>query len=212
LSTTVGRTRHAGAVTGDTRGGVAAPPGDGWGGGASPIGDPARFGLWLFLGTASMLFVGFTSAYILRRASADWQPLTAPRILWFNTAVLFLSSVTVEGSRRRLLGWDLAGARLWLSATGLLGLLFVGGQWLAWQALGATGVFLASNPHSSFFYVLTGVHVVHVLSGLVWFAAVLNRIRRMGYTPGQDGLRLFATYWHFLAVLWAYLLFLLFVY
>jgi cytochrome c oxidase subunit 3 len=159
-----------------------------------------------------MLFVGFTSAFILRRASADWQPLAAPRILWLNTAVLFLSSATLERSRRRLVGWDLAGAQLWLGTTGLLGGLFVAGQWLAWQALAATGVFLATNPHSSFFYVLTGVHGVHLLGGLVWFVAVLRRIRRMGYTPGEDGLRLFATYWHFLAVLWAYLLFLLFVY
>ncbi|HEY6552391.1 MAG TPA: cytochrome c oxidase subunit 3, partial [Vicinamibacteria bacterium] len=172
----------------------------------------ARFGLWLFLGTASMLFIGFTSAYILRRASADWQPLTAPGVLWLNTAVLFVSSVTLEFSRRRLRGSDLPGARLWLSFTGLLGALFVAGQWLAWQALAAAGVFLASNPHSSFFYVLTGVHIVHVLAGLIWFGAVFTRLRRMAVTPGQDGLRLFATYWHFLAVLWAYLLFLLFVY
>jgi cytochrome c oxidase subunit 3 len=200
----------SGAGVGD----VPVPPGaDGSGGdGASLIGDPARFGLWLFLGTASMLFIGFTSAYILRRASADWQPLAAPRILWLNTAVLFLSSATLERSRKRLVGWDLAGAQRWLAFTGLLGALFVAGQWMAWQALAAAGVFLASNPHSSFFYVLTGVHIVHLLAGLIWFAAVLARIRRMGYTPGEDGLRLFATYWHFLAVLWAYLLFLLFVY
>lgn len=197
--------------------GGGAPPasseGEGFrGGGGSLFGDPARFGLWLFLGTISMLFVGFTSAFILRRASADWQPLAAPPILWINTAVLFLSSAALERARRRLVGWDLPSAQLWLSVTGLLGLLFVGGQWMAWRALAAAGVFLASNPHSSFFYVLTGVHVVHVLGGLFWFVAVLRRTRRMGFTPGEDGLRLFATYWHFLAVLWAYLLFLLFVY
>jgi cytochrome c oxidase subunit 3 len=212
LSTTLGS--GAPAVTGP---GGGAPPasseGEGFrGGGGSLFGDPERFGLWLFLGTISMLFIGFTSAFILRRASADWQPLAAPPILWINTAVLFLSSTALERSRRRLVGWDLPGAQLWLSVTGLLGLLFVGGQWLAWQALAAAGVFLASNPHSSFFYVLTGVHVVHVLGGLFWFVAVLRRTRRMGFTPGEDGLRLFATYWHFLAVLWAYLLFLLFVY
>jgi len=182
------------------------------GGGGSLFGDPERFGLWLFLGTISMLFAGFTSAFILRRASTDWQPLAAPPILWINTLVLFSSSVALERARRRLVDWDLTGTQLWVSVTGVLGLLFVGGQWMAWQALAAAGVFLASNPHSSFFYVLTGVHVVHVLGGLIWFLAVLRRTRRMGFTPGEDGLRLFATYWHFLAVLWAYLLFLLFVY
>jgi cytochrome c oxidase subunit 3 len=214
LSTTLGGGSGAALVSGGAGGGIAAPPpGDSSGGGGSSLlGDPQRFGLWLFLGTASMLFIGFTSAYILRRASADWQPLAAPRILWLNTAILFLSSATLERSRRRLVGWDLTGAQLWLSLTGLLGVLFVAGQWMAWQALAAAGVFLASNPHSSFFYLLTGVHIVHLFAGLVWFAVVLTRIRRMHYTPGEDGLRLFATYWHFLAVVWAYLLFLLFVY
>jgi cytochrome c oxidase subunit 3 len=214
LSSVLGSPTPASVAPGGGGGAVAAPPeGDAFGGGGHGlIGDPARFGLVLFLGTISMLFLGFTSAFILRRASADWRPLAAPPILWFNTAVLFSSSATLERSRRRLAGWDLAGAQRWLWMTGFLGLLFVGGQWLGWKALAAAGVFLATNPHSSFFYVLTGLHVVHLLAGLVWFLAVLVRIRRLAYTPGEDGLRLFATYWHFLAVLWAYLLFLLFVY
>ena len=164
------------------------------------------------MGTASMLFIGFTSAYILRRASGDWRPLSAPPILWLNTALLFLSSATLEGARRRLRGSDLPAAQAWLAFTGVLGVLFVGGQFLAWRSLAAAGVFLSSNPHSSFFYLLTGVHVAHLLGGLVWFVADFVKVRRLAFTPGEDGLRLFATYWHFLAVLWAYLLFLLFVY
>jgi cytochrome c oxidase subunit 3 len=67
--------------------------------------------------------------------------------------------------------------------------------------LAAQGVFLATNPHSSFFFLLTGLHGLHLLGGLVWFLVVLVRVRRMDYTPGEDGLRLFATYWHFLAAL-----------
>lgn len=186
------------------------------GGGEGPSGDglfadPDRFGLWAFLGTVSMLFIGFTSAYILRRASADWQPLAAPPILWLNTAALFLSSATLETARRRLRSWDLSGARAWLGATGLLGTLFVAGQVTAWRALAAQGIFLSSNPHSSFFYLLTGVHVAHLLGGLAWYAAVQLRMRRLALTPGEDELGLFATYWHFLGALWAYLLFLLFV-
>ena len=158
------------------RGGpVQGPPGDNEGpagGGASSLfGDAPRFGLWLFLGTASMLFIGFTSAYILRRASADWRPLAAPPILWLNTALLFLSSATLEVARRRLRGFDLPAAQAWLAITGILGVSFVGGQVLGWRALAAAGVFLSSNPHSSFFYLLTGVHVAHLLGGLVWFAA-----------------------------------------
>jgi cytochrome c oxidase subunit 3 len=159
-----------------------------------------------------MLFIGFTSAYILRRTSEDWRPLSAPPVLWRNTLALLLSSATLEVGRRRLRGWDLRGAQAWVTATGALGVLFVAGQIVGWRQLAERGVFLASNPHSSFFYVLTGVHVVHLLGGLAWFAVVARRLQRLRVTPGEDGLRLFATYWHFLGGLWVYLLFLLFVY
>jgi cytochrome c oxidase subunit III len=175
------------------------------------IGDTALFGLWAFLGTISMLFIGFTSAYLIRRASYDWRPLAPPWILWWNTAALLGSSLTLEAARKRLREWDLRGLFPWVAATGFLGILFLAGQVAAWRKLAAQGVFLASNPHSSFFYVLTGLHGVHLLGGLAWFAVVLIQVRRLALTPGEDGLRLFATYWHFLAGLWVYLLFLLFV-
>ena len=182
--------------------------------GGSPgiIGDPARFGLLAFMGTVSMLFIGFTSAYILRRASADWLPLPAPPVLWLNTGILGLSSAALEVARRRLRGWDLASAQKWGTATAALGLAFLAGQFVGWQQLRAQGVFLASNPHSSFFYLLTGVHGLHLFGGLAWGLVVVARLRRMTLTPGEDGLRLFATFWHFLGAVWLYLLFLLFVY
>jgi len=192
-----------------------AAPGGGGGNGSPPqplLADPYRFGLWAFLGTLSMLFIGFTSAYVVRRASPDWRPLAAPSLLWLNTAALAASSVAVEAARRRLKDWDLAGARAWLGACGLLGAAFVAGQLGAWRVLRSQGVFLSSNPHSSFFYILTGLHVVHLAGGLVWFAVVLSRLARVSYPPGEEGLALFATYWHFLGVLWLYLALLLFVF
>jgi cytochrome c oxidase subunit 3 len=158
-----------------------------------------------------MLFIGFTSAVILRRASGDWRPLPAPPVLWLNTAVLLASSGTLEVARRRLRSWDARSAQALLGATGLLGFVFLAGQVVAWQRLTARGIFLASNPHSSFFYLLTGVHGAHLLGGLAWFAVAFLRLRHLTYLPGGDGLRLFATYWHFLDALWVYLLFLLFV-
>lgn len=194
------------------RGGGGVPDlphgGDDGSGGAA---DPRRFGLWLFLGTLSMLFAGFTSAYVVRRASADWAPIPTPGVLWVNGAVLLASTVALEVARRRLRGWDLVGTQGWLAITGALGGLFLLGQLLAWRALAAQGVFLASNPHSSFFYVLSGLHALHLLGGLAWFAAAMWKVRRMAYTPGEDALALFATYWHFLTVLWAYLFVLLFL-
>ncbi len=185
---------------------------DGGEGAGGLFGDPSRFGLLAFLGTVSMLFVGFTSAYIVRRSSADWRPISAPYLLWANTALLLASSALLESARRRLRSWDLPATRNRVCASGALGVIFVAGQLLVWRQLAARGVFLASNPHSSFFYVLTGLHAVHLAGGLVWFSVVLSRLARMTLTPGQDGLRLLATYWHFLGALWIYLVLLLFVF
>ena len=193
-----------------------APPlrGDfgGRSGGGGLAADPTRFGLWLFLGTVTMLFVGFTSAYMVRRGAADWRPLSAPALLWWNTAAIVASSAALEVGRRRLRRWAAADAIPWVTATGVLGALFAVGQVAAWRALAARGFYVESNPHNSFFYVLTGVHLVHLAGGLVWCGVVLSRVRRLAYVPGEDGLGLFATYWHFLAALWIYLLLLLFVF
>jgi cytochrome c oxidase subunit 3 len=176
-----------------------------------PTLDSATLGLWLLLGTIAMLFIGFTSAYLVRRASADWIVLHPPLLLWVNTAALALSSVAIEGARRHMRRRDHRGVSTWVGATGVLGLLFVVGQVNAWKALAAQGVFLSTNPSSSFFYLLTGVHVAHVLAALIWYAAVFVRVQRRRYEPGTDALALFATFWHFLAGVWAYLLFVLFV-
>jgi len=176
----------------------------------SAFADTARVGLWAFMGTVSMLFIGFTSAFLLRRASPDWQPLQAPSLLYASSAALVLSSLTLAIARRRLLGWDLVGSERWTLATGLLGAGFVAAQLGAWRQLARQGVFLATNPSSSFFYVLTGLHIIHLLGGLAWFSVVALRLRRMAFAPGEDGLGLFATYWHFLGGLWLYLLVLMF--
>jgi cytochrome c oxidase subunit 3 len=193
--------------------GPAPPRTDGHDGGRperSPQ-EVARFGIWLMLGTMSMMFIGFTSSYIVRRGAGDWQPMPLPPLLWVNTLALLASSVALEAARRALMGWNLAAARRWLGLTGLLGLAFAAGQFGAWRQLASLGVFLSSHPHSSFFYMLTGVHLVHLAGGLVWFGAAFSRLRRMAWAPGEDGLGLFAIYWHFLGALWAYLLLLLYV-
>ena len=198
--------------------GRGEPPRDGdgasWGdrgdGRDGVLGDTTRVGLFAFLGTVTMLFIGFTSALIFRRASPDWQPLRAPSLLWLSSGALVASSVALETARRRLRALDLRGSEAWTWLTGALGASFVAAQFLAWRQLAAAGVFLATNPSSSFFYLLTGVHIVHVLGGLIWFGVVALRLRRMAFAPGHDGLALFATYWHYLGALWLYLLFVMF--
>lgn len=198
--------RDGGRPPGPVRGGDGDP-----GGGEPQSFDTTRFGLWLFLGTLTMLFIGFTSAYLVRRAGGDWQPLPVPGWLWGSTAALVASGITLERARKRLRDWDPAGATAALGWTGLLGAGFVAAQLAAWQQLAGYGYFLATNPHNSFFYVLTGLHGVHVVSALIWFAVVYYRARSMKLVPGGDGLGLFATFWHYLAGLWIYLLVLLFL-
>jgi cytochrome c oxidase subunit III len=200
----------------DDAGAPPRPPLRGEGGdgrekrGAVPF-DPTRFGLLAFLGTVSMLFVGFTSALMLRRLSSDWQPLRAPGQLYLNTAALMASSACLEAARRRLRAFDVTSVRRLVPLTGALGIVFVTGQFLAWRSLAAQGIYLSTNPSSSFFYLLTGIHLVHLGGGLVWLAILVARVRRMAIVPGTEALGLFSLYWHFLGLLWLYLLVVLFV-
>ena len=204
--------RSAGAGRAGTR-----APGHGFNGDGtsppreSPAATTALIGLGAFLAAVVMLFVAFTTAYLARRQEPGWPAITMPGILWVNTAVLLLSSGTLEWARRRLLRGDRRGLRRGLTATAGLGLLFVLGQVLAWRHLAGQGIFLASDLHSAFFYLLTGVHGLHLLGGLGALGVVLAGAWRGRYTPREHaGITLCALYWHFLDGLWLYLFVLLF--
>lgn len=173
--------------------------------------ETAKLGLWIVLGSISMLFAAFTSAYIVRSAGEDWVPLEIPPLLWVNTLVLLASSVTMEIARRRFRAWRPMAFRKWIFGTAVLGTLFLAGQVLAWQQLAAQGVYLSSHPHSSFFYVLTGVHGIHLLAGVLALFYVLVQATRYELTPGESSSpTLAATYWHFVDGLWIYLFVVLF--
>lgn len=200
-----------------TRNGPGQPgrPGSGGGGGRmerwrSEGAPRASAGVWLFLAASGMLFLGFTSSYLARRAGTDWAIVGMPRILWLTTTLLVASSALLEWGR---LGGRQQGAatrlRLGLTGAAVLGLLFVTGQVVAWRELAAAGVFLASNPHASFFYLFTAVHGAHALAGLIWLSVAAARVRA-GRPHADEAARSAAIYWHFVGVLWIYLWILLF--
>ncbi len=172
--------------------------------------DPAQLALWFFMATVVMLFAAFSSAYLIRRASADWLPVALPGILWATTAVLALSSVTLELGRRASAH---RAALRWVTATAILGFTFVAGQFLGWRQLAASGVYIPTNPHSSFFYILTGLHALHLAGGIVFVAWVVLHLARHGHDGALADLDagrrryvgLCATYWHFLGAVWVYL-------
>ncbi len=172
---------------------------------------PASTGIWVLLFSITMTFLAFTSALIVRQGSAlDWQHLALPPILYLNTLVLIASSVTLEMGRREVgafmgpLAKSMAHPGRWLHATLGLGLLFVIGQYVAWLQLRAQGLYLATNPNSSFFYLLTAVHAIHVLGGLGGLVRVVVKLNHS--TLKKSTLVATARYWHFMGVLWIYLL------
>lgn len=170
-----------------------------------------RTGMWMALVAIVMLFAAFTSALVVRKGmSEDWISTALPRILWPNTLVLMASSLTLELSRRALkAGRGTVFAR-WLYATVALGLAFLGGQLLAWKELASRGVYLATNPSSSFFYLLTAAHGVHLLGGVMALSYVVLRAGRIALAPAnRTVVDVTALYWHFMDGLWIYILLLL---
>lgn len=168
-------------------------------------------GLYAFLCSVVMFFGAFTSAMVIRRdASNDWSGVPAPDLLWINTGVLALSSVAAEMARRDLLRNNRIRFNIgWTIAT-LLGLAFLAGQIVVWRQLRATGVYLNSNPGSAFFYVGTVSHAIHLTGGLLAMLYLNVRAVRLQLGPGRRTAVDVATiYWHFLGVLWVYLLWLL---
>ncbi|WP_455873757.1 cytochrome c oxidase subunit 3 [Rhizobium yanglingense] len=168
---------------------------------------PARVGLGIFLAVVGALFALLISAYFMRMAAADWWATPIPRLLWVNTAALALSSAALEWAK----GEARRGRSDIMRVALLLGLatafLFLAGQVMAWRELAAAGYVLADNPANSFFYMLTGLHGLHILGGL----AVLGRTTGRAFDsrfPARRlhlSLELCAVYWHFMLFVWVIL-------
>ena len=171
----------------------------------------SRSGIWLGLFTITMSFAAFTSALFVREGTSDWGHIVLPSVLYFNTLILLCSSATMEASRRSLVGGSLIVPQesrkgtVWLLSTLVLGLAFCGGQYIAWQQLRGQGLYLATNPNSSFFYVLTFVHVLHLLAGIGVLVYLTGRLVGSQRVLRRSLFENAAIYWHFLGVLWVYL-------
>jgi cytochrome c oxidase subunit 3 len=177
--------------------------------------SPANTGVWVGIAAITMSFAAYSSALIVRQgANPDWQHFTLPRILFFNTLVVLASSVTLYVARPRSRATvDRLGTLTavdaphlnWLYVTILFGFFFLIGQILAWRNLVAQGITLASGPSSSFFYLLTAMHGLHLLGGLAGLIYVVYRVRRSTTERAVRAFNAASLYWHFMTVLWLYL-------
>ncbi len=181
-----------------------------------PLSRRYRIGMWVGLASIFMMFTSLTSAYIVRAASAnDWKPLPMPRMLLLSTGLILISSVTLELGRRQLRAGRQARYVRLLLLTMALGFGFLFTQLSAWRDLIRQGVYVSTHPHSSFFYLLTGAHGVHLFGGLValiylffrWGLGSRDNSAAAGNAAAVDALTI---YWHFMDGLWLYLFLLLF--
>ena len=167
----------------------------------------AKIGLGVFLAVAGCLFTLVISAYSVRQNMADWRALSLPKLLWFNTGVLVLSSIALQWAHVAARRNDLEGVIVGLLAGGVSAVVFLVGQLLAWQQLRAAGYFVASNPANSFFYLITAVHGLHLTGGLVALGRTTARVwRGTELTEMRLSVELCAIYWHFLLLVWLVLL------
>lgn len=163
-------------------------------------------GMMMTLAGILMFFMALVSAYVVRRGmpNSGWTAIPElPRVLWLNTSLLFSSSASLVFARSRFRAEDEAGFRRWWTASMILGLCFLVGQFVAWRELIAQGVYLATNASSSFFYLFTAAHGLHLVGGIVALIWVLMRPTRL-LTRGT-AIEVASMYWHFMDGVWLFL-------
>jgi len=197
-------------------GGGARPPfRDGGDGGDSSShsrsGMPQRMyvtGITVAMAGILMFFMAFVSAFIVRKGvGSDWHAFPLPRILWLNTFILLASSATIVRARQFFGRGDREGFRHWWMVTSILGLLFLAGQLIAWRQMVASGFYLATNASSSFFYVLTAAHGLHLLGGIL--ALLYVGRGKLTHLTLATATEVASLYWHFMDGLWIFLFLLL---
>jgi cytochrome c oxidase subunit 3 len=175
--------------------------------------SPKRYYTGMALGIVSILmfFMALASAFLVRRGNGNWIPVHIPTLMWINTVVLLASSATLEMARHRLAHGRLSYYKnLWLLTT-VLGAGFLVGQIVAWRQLVAEGIYLASNPASSFFYIFTGAHALHLFGGIAALIYVARRNFDQAQVTRSVAAEVTSYYWHFMDALWLFLLALLYL-
>lgn len=167
---------------------------------------PHKFTLWVALGSIIMMFAGLTSAYVVKRDQPGWTTFSIPRAFWYSTATILLSSLTVQMALKAFKEREMLRYRNLLTATAILGIVFILLQWAGFRQIWNTGITLRGSGGGQFLYVIAGLHVVHVFGGIIALLimlakALVSKIRSYDSVPVE----LMSTYWHFVDLLWIYL-------
>lgn len=168
--------------------------------------NPKKFALWLFIVSVIMVFAALTSAYIVRQAEGNWLIFELPQLFWITSVIILISSGTMHWAYLAAKRDSLESVKLATSITTILGVAFLVGQFLAWNDLVANNVFFVGNPSGSFVYVLSGLHGLHIIGGVVFLLILLSStFKYKVHSKNLSLIEMCATYWHFLDVLWLYL-------
>ncbi len=175
--------------------------------------NPKKFGMWLFMVTVFMVFAALSSAYIVRRAEGNWTFFELPTLFWVNTIVILISSATLHWAYLSAKRDNLESVKIAMIITTILGVGFMAGQYFAWTELVTNSIHLVGNPSGSFVYIISGLHGLHVLGGVIYLLILLDATRKgLVHSKSLNGIEMCATYWHFLGGLWLYLLLFLLLY
>lgn len=168
--------------------------------------NPSKFIVWLFIVSISMLFAALTSAYIVKQSGGEWLNFNLPGMFWITSVIIIVSSITMQLALSSAKADRFNRLRMYLIITTILGVTFLIGQYQSWEQLVGMDVYFVGNPAGSFLYVLTGLHAVHIISGLIFLLIVIGSTFKLKiHSRSLIRIEMCTTYWHFLGGLWLYL-------
>jgi cytochrome c oxidase subunit III len=168
---------------------------------------PHKFTLWVAIASIIMMFAGLTSAYVVKSSQASWKEVDVPQIFWYSTAAIILSSLTIQLALKAFKEREMNRYRILMAVTAILGVAFVAMQWIGFNQLWSSGVHFTGSGAGQFLYIIAGLHAIHVIGGIVALVVLaLKAFFGSVKTYSPVGIEMAATYWHFVDLLWLYLL------